>query len=433
MPTSENQQNTSAAPVSGSDAEDLNLSCFCVTLNQEQLRAQLSADHIGQDLALSHPHLFSHTSVFISRHNALKIQRAVEAITRVLNGPEFSRQVLQLPFDNLSAKSQPLGVFMGYDFHLGAEGPKLIEINTNAGGAFLNALLVDVQSQCCRPRHEEYLSKARLHRLFLAMFENEWRLMRADKPLKTLVIVDVQPEQQYLFPEFKLAQQIFLQQGITALIADPSELFIENGALWVKQNGAGLEVDMVYNRLTDFGFEDPNHQVMLHAFNDNLAVITPNPVHHRRYADKRNLCVLSDEIKLQSLGVSHDDIELLLAAIPSTRLVEFAQADELWAARKHLFFKPWAGFGGRAAYRGDKLSLRVWQEIVRGQYVAQQLIPPSERGILVDDQETKLKMDIRAYVYAGEIQLLAARLYQGQTTNFRTPGGGFAPVYTMAV
>jgi hypothetical protein len=25
--------------------------------------------------------------------------------------------------------------------------------------------------------------------------------------------------------------------------------------------------------------------------------------------------------------------------------------------------------------------------------------------------------------------LVAARLYQGQTTNFRTPGGGFAPVF----
>ena len=25
---------------------------------------------------------------------------------------------------------------------------------------------------------------------------------------------------------------------------------------------------------------------------------------------------------------------------------------------------------------------------------------------------------------------MAARLYQGQTTNFRTPGGGFAPVYS---
>jgi hypothetical protein len=27
------------------------------------------------------------------------------------------------------------------------------------------------------------------------------------------------------------------------------------------------------------------------------------------------------------------------------------------------------------------------------------------------------------------MQLVVARLYQGQTTNFRTAGGGFAPVY----
>jgi hypothetical protein len=26
---------------------------------------------------------------------------------------------------------------------------------------------------------------------------------------------------------------------------------------------------------------------------------------------------------------------------------------------------------------------------------------------------------------------MAARLYQGQTTNFRTVGGGFAPVYVI--
>jgi hypothetical protein len=26
---------------------------------------------------------------------------------------------------------------------------------------------------------------------------------------------------------------------------------------------------------------------------------------------------------------------------------------------------------------------------------------------------------------------MAARMYQGQTTNFRTPGGGFAPVYSL--
>src|SRR3546814_5514999 len=35
---------------------------------------------------------------------------------------------------------------------------------------------------------------------------------------------------------------------------------------------------------------------------------------------------------------------------------------------------------------------------------------------------------VRLYTYCGELRLVASRLYQGQTTNMRTPGGGFAPV-----
>jgi hypothetical protein len=42
-----------------------------------------------------------------------------------------------------------------------------------------------------------------------------------------------------------------------------------------------------------------------------------------------------------------------------------------------------------------------------------------------------LKFDVRAYAYAGRVQLLAARIYAGQTTNFRTAGGGFAPVVVL--
>jgi hypothetical protein len=38
---------------------------------------------------------------------------------------------------------------------------------------------------------------------------------------------------------------------------------------------------------------------------------------------------------------------------------------------------------------------------------------------------------MRCFVYRGSVQLISARLYQGQTTNFRTPGGGFAPVFTV--
>lgn len=40
-----------------------------------------------------------------------------------------------------------------------------------------------------------------------------------------------------------------------------------------------------------------------------------------------------------------------------------------------------------------------------------------------------LKFDLRTYTYDGSVPWVAARLYQGQTTKFRTPGGGYAPVY----
>jgi uncharacterized circularly permuted ATP-grasp superfamily protein len=158
-------------------------------------------------------------------------------------------------------------------------------------------------------------------------------------------------------------------------------------------------------------------------------VLTPNPHQYAFYADKRNLVILGDTEQLEKLGANKKDIEILTAAIPKTQAVTADNAENLWAVRKQLFFKPASGFGSRAAYRGDKITKRVWDEILQGNYVAQQIVLPSERGILVDKEQTALKMDIRAYVYNGEIQLLAARLYQGQTTNFRTQGGGFAPVF----
>ena len=71
----------------------------------------------------------------------------------------------------------------------------------------------------------------------------------------------------------------------------------------------------------------------------------------------------------------------------------------------------------------------MFQEIATGDYVAQSLMPPSAREVLVDGKRQTMKVDIRNYTYDGQVQLLAARLYQGQTTNFRTPGGGFAPVF----
>ena len=413
--------------VSGdSSADRLNRDCFCTTLNRDQLNRVLQADDINHTFLATHPQLFSNTTVFISPEQFQKMREIIQAVTRVVNLPDYAEQILAHSPSIAAYSPGTAGVFMGYDFHLSTQGPKIIEINTNAGGAFLNSVLVDAQTECCRAAGILLPQlKAHIDEQFMAMFLNEWRLQRGDKLLVTIAIIDKNPQQQFLYPEFKIAQRLFENHGITAIIADPTELQFINNQISYK----GQVIDLIYNRLTDFLLDEPQHSTLRKAYEMGAVVVTPNPHHYAFYADKRNLVVLSDPSSLKNIAAN--DIAILQAGIPQTQNVTAENSSDLWQSRKHLFFKPVLGFGSRAAYRGDKLTKRVWSEILQGDYVAQHIVPPSERGLIVDKQATTLKMDIRAYVYAGEIQLLAARLYNGQTTNFRTNGGGFAPVFIV--
>ncbi len=124
------------------------------------------------------------------------------------------------------------------------------------------------------------------------------------------------------------------------------------------------------------------------------------------------------------------DIETLVASIPKTRLVTGSD-ESWWADRMHWFFKPACGFGSRGTYRGDKITRRAFGDVMRGDYIAQTITPPGVRRRGDSPGNQSFKLDIRSYAYDGVLQLLAARLYQGQTTNFRSVGGGFAPVYLL--
>ena len=138
---------------------------------------------------------------------------------------------------------------------------------------------------------------------------------------------------------------------------------------------------------------------------------------------------LSDAGFLERLGLPAPMRDVLLRVVPRTLLLAPANAERLWGQRKRYFFKPLAGYGSKAAYRGDKLTRKTWAQMGQSAYVAQELVPPSQRVVTVHDQAKTLKADVRAYAYAGQVQLFAARLYDGQTTNFRSEGGGFAPVF----
>lgn len=409
-------------------AERLNRDCFCTTLDSARLAGHLAENPLTKDVLSTHPRFFSETAVFIAPRQMARMRAVVAAVERAVHTPGYQAAVLAGAPAIARIDTGTSGVFMGFDFHLGDEGPQLIEINTNAGGAFLNAALLSAQTACCQAAESVNPALRRgLDAGFVDMFKTEWRAACGSEPLKTIAIVDERPEQQFLYPEFLIAKQLFEQAGITALIADPTELTFQNDRLHCHGHG----IDLVYNRLTDFYLSEPGNAALRQAHEAGAVLLTPGPRQHALYADKRNLSLLGDAGRLERLGVDAEDTRTLASGIPFTQTVRPDNAESLWQTRKSLFFKPASGFGSRAAYRGDKLTARVWEQIKAGDYVAQRIIPPSERGITVDGAPTRLKVDIRAYAYAGDILLMAARLYQGQTTNFRTEGGGFAPVFIV--
>ena len=417
-------------------AEALNHGCLCQTLDPAQLRAELARDSglrsVAQTLPQTHPHLFSNTAVFASRTTVQAVQDAVATIERTMSMPAWAQQVLPDASAIAQADHGPLGVFMGYDFHITPAGPKLIEINTNAGGAMLNAVLLQAQAVCCGmldPLRNAHRGLAALEEEFVAMFRSEWqRYLSAcgssSRELRSVAIVDDAPESQYLAPEFALFADVFKRHGIAAHVIDASDLHLEGHVLFAGE----AAIDLVYNRLTDFNLSDPRHAALAQAYGHNLAAVTPHPRAHALRANKQHLVTLGQRDALEAMGIPERDLRVLLVTVPPCERVSAKNAAALWARRKQLFFKPLDGFGARAVYRGDKLTQKVWSEIQQGEYIAQALVPAPTRVLQVGEATADLEFDVRAYTYAGHVQLLAARTYSGQTTNFRTDGGGFAPV-----
>jgi hypothetical protein len=84
------------------------------------------------------------------------------------------------------------------------------------------------------------------------------------------------------------------------------------------------------------------------------------------------------------------------------------------------------GFGSRAVYDGAKLTAATWANIAaRADYVAQTRVDAERIDV---PGHGSMRFDVRTFAHGASPFMRLARVYRGQTTNFRTPGGGFAPV-----
>jgi hypothetical protein len=321
------------------------------------------------------------------------------------------------------------GVFMGYDFHLTADGPRLIEINTNAGGALLNGLHTAALCEpaklewlCCNPPPIEEIETR-----VVDTFRSEFSAVRGQGArLERVAIVDDRPSEQFLRREFDLFVSLFARHGIEARVADTGELSRSaSGGVEL----AGWPIDLVYLRDTDFQLASARTAVLRAAHLAGAVVVTPSPREHHLLADKRRLEIFSSTSRLEALGVDPADARFLADVVPETRRLASMSLEEAWASRREWVFKPAASFGSKAVYRGDKISKKKLAEIhADASFLAQRHVAPGTTSVRTPDGDREMKFDVRAYAYRDEILLLGARVYEGQVTNMRSPGGGFSAI-----
>jgi hypothetical protein len=310
-------------------------------------------------------------------------------------------------------------VMMGYDFHLTPEGPRLIEVNTNAGGgviAYVSHLGEDGLQSSHLPE--------RLNRQVLNSFLDEWWRYRGDRACwpKRILIVDERPTDQFLYPEMQAFQQLFEGWGISCAITEPQDIEEKDGELFHQ----GQKVEMIYNRHCDFYLETPPMAAIGKAYQSGSVCLTPNPFTYGLLGDKRRMILWSSPEELSRFGLKPATAEHILTLVPWTRLLSFLDLNETWQTRKNLVFKPATRFGSRGVYMGTSISRSRFDSLPAEQTLVQALVPPSLTFLPHSGQE--MKTDFRLFAYRNRPLGLAARLYRGQVTNLQSEGSGFAPV-----
>lgn len=305
-------------------------------------------------------------------------------------------------------------IMMSYDFHLDEDGrPKLIEVNTNAAFLILGTEMYRMHGLTPPVPYDEK-SFADDVREELRLWSARSGVKAPERPLVT--IIDEKPEEQRLYIEFVIAREWLLEQGLDADIRDVREALTEPRPAFI------------YNRSTDFLFQNPGQEALREAFRENAVCLSPNPHEYLLLADKQRLIEWTTPGFLESLKLSDSARERLKAALPESFDMATVGAEETWSRRKKLFFKPKREYGSKMAFKGASISRRAFDDLMKEKALAQEYVPAPERTFETPEGPQAFKFDLRCHAYHDRIESVIARLYQGQTTNLKSKYGGFAPV-----
>ncbi|MCE3011245.1 MAG: hypothetical protein LW875_11605 [Proteobacteria bacterium] len=349
-----------------------------------------------QDLeAITAEHLLSPFKIELPKTVLSQAQEFV-GLAYAYSHTDQARQRTQKELQKKGLKAQSnASLFMSYDFHLGEDGVlKLIEINTNAAFYFLGSELYEFR------KLPQPVSPDPVGDLFKDI-ENEFNLLGYKAPSQMkLQIVDESPTLQRLYLEFLVAKNWFESRGHHTEICDRT---------------AATNCDFIYNRSTDFFFEEPASKGLRDLYNQGMTLISPQPAEYFALADKERM------IEWQSTP--------LKKYLPPAFLLSPETVERAWAERKNLFFKPTRAFGSKMTYKGASIARKAFESMdLNGGAMAQGLVPAPEIERQTPKGPQKFKYDLRIYAYQNEVRSVIARVYQGQVTNLKTEWGGFCPV-----
>ena len=356
--------------------------------------------------------------VVLKKSDLRQMVRLVRLLYRLSRTPAYQALIEPLVPDIARFDPGHDAVMMGYDFHVTSDGPRLIEVNTNAGGS-LFALLAGRRTAELDPA----ALPARVKQKILFQFAEEFfGFTRGEKDTPArLVILDESPQEQFLYREMLFLADLLREWCGAADVVDPAAL--KATAAGVLRNGE--RIDLVYNRHCDFYLENPPMSGLREAYAAGRICLTPNPYVYGLLADKRRMTLWAMEEFADRLALPVEDGRLLQKLVPASRLLSDLDPEEAWTARRQSVFKPVARFGSRGVLVGEKLSRKRFDQLPPAETLVQELVPPSLTEVT---GYPPMKTDFRVFAYRGRVLGVTARLYRGQVTNMRTEGGGFARV-----
>jgi hypothetical protein len=365
----------------------------------------------------------------------------VAALCAFLGTPEAEARWVRLD------PGPPDALLSRLDAFLGEDGPRFIEINSDAPAGFgYGDRMAEVFEELplfrafARDRRVRYAPSApALVDSVLRTWKESGRRSASGAPV--IVIADwadvkTRADQEILCGGFEAA-------GLRCSMADPREMELAGGRL----HAGGLAVDLVYRRavLSELVERETEVRSFLEAYAQGAALFV-NSLRCRLSEDKAFLALLTDEA-FASL-MTAEEAERMRRVVPWTRRVAEGRTlregrsidllPYLGEHRAELVLKPAHGYGGRAVLVGDETSPAEWSEAIeaglREPWVVQERVAiPEELFPVLDGGAVtlqSLKVNVNPFHAGGAEVGAVARASRSSVINV-SAGGGSVPTFVV--